>query len=239
MKKNFKILFVVLVTITGLVIITQAIVWFQAYNEEIKGQKTVESYLEEKYGQDFVVEKPIHKGYGFAVEGVLEAIAYPKDKPDLKFTATTNSQGSDDEYPGAFWQQQAYTYVKPIIEKVFEYVPEYTIQIIIYPSRDNPIKGALPDFSEALIKYQPQMGLLLTVMSRERIDISSKTLVAQRTHGIAENLKKLGVTYVSVDYRGPSGGGLSYKLGGPNYPELPPSQPKQIQELINLVKEGE
>lgn len=238
MKKNLKILFIVLTAIIGVGFIIQGIVWFNGNNEAVAGQKTIESYLEKKYNQDFVVEKPVHEGYGFAIEGVLKAVAYPKDRPYLKFSATTSSLTNSDEYPDAFWKEQARDYMKPIITTAFGYTPEYTVRVVVYRSKTNTVEGDLPPFTDALMKYKSQMGIILTVLSREEIDKLSKLHVAQRTHTIAEEVKKTGVSYVSLEYNGANGGGLRYKLGGPDYPDLPPSEQMQIDELVNQVREG-
>lgn len=238
MKKNFRILFVALAVIVGAFFVIGGIIWLQGYNDELKGQKTIESYLEQKYDQDFIVEKPIHKGYGFAIEGVLEAIAYPKSDPELKFIATTNSRGSSDEYPGAFWRKQAHDYLNTYVTKAFDYTPEYTVRVVTYVAKGNEIKGHLPSFTEALAKYKSQIGLTIEVTSRETISTADRALVARRTHEIAEGIKNIGVAYTSVEYFGANGGGLSYSLGGPDYPELRPSQSKSVQVLEALVKEG-
>ena len=42
-----------------------------------QAQATMKTYLRNKYKEEFVVEKPIRNGSGFAVRGWFEAVAYP------------------------------------------------------------------------------------------------------------------------------------------------------------------
>lgn len=53
----------------------------------------MKEYLQNKYRQEFVVEKPEHKGGGLAVEGHFDAVAYPKDDSALKFVVNKSSSG--------------------------------------------------------------------------------------------------------------------------------------------------
>ena len=45
--------------------------------EASQAQVTMKTYLHNKYKEEFVVEKPIRTGSGFAVRGWFEAVAYP------------------------------------------------------------------------------------------------------------------------------------------------------------------
>ncbi|MBF1033763.1 MAG: hypothetical protein HXL02_03285, partial [Candidatus Nanosynbacter sp.] len=56
-------------------------------------QADMKEYLQNKYRQEFVVEKPEHKGGGLAVEGHFDAVAYPKDDSALKFVVNKSSSG--------------------------------------------------------------------------------------------------------------------------------------------------
>ena len=42
-----------------------------------QAQATMKTYLHNKYKEEFIVEKPIRNGSGFAVRGWFEAVAYP------------------------------------------------------------------------------------------------------------------------------------------------------------------
>ena len=63
----------------------------------------MKEYLQNKYRQEFVVEKPEHKGGGLAVEGHFDAVAYPKDDSALKFVVNKSSSGIWDGYADKVW----------------------------------------------------------------------------------------------------------------------------------------
>ena len=50
-----------------------------------QAQATMRTYLRNKYKEEFVVEKPIRNGSGFAVRGWFEAVAYPVANKKLLF----------------------------------------------------------------------------------------------------------------------------------------------------------
>lgn len=69
-------------------------------------QKKMQTYLEEKYGEEFVVERPEYKNGGFGVEGIWVAHAYPKSDNQLKFMIDSNSYGTSDQYVAAIWSRE-------------------------------------------------------------------------------------------------------------------------------------
>lgn len=68
-------------------------------------QSEMKSYLEDKYGQEFVVERPKREGSGLGVEGTLAARAYPTDDSDLRFLVQSSSAGTEDYYLSSVWSR--------------------------------------------------------------------------------------------------------------------------------------
>lgn len=206
--------------------------------EDLKYQKAIETRLEERYNQDFVVGWPTQEGVDSG-GGWWKASAHPKDRPDLTFTTSVPAdlQGGSDGYPEVFWHQEASDYVKPVLTNIFGYTPEYTIQVGTYWSATTPIRGHLPSLVEGLKKYPQQISIGVKVTSREKINGSSKIQVAERTHCIAEELKNDGFVEIDVDYTGSTGGSLKYSLGGPPLTGYPYNEAKTIEQLTSLVEE--
>ena len=122
----------------------------------ISAQADMKEYLQNKYRQEFVVEKPEHKGGGFAVEGHFDAIAYPKDDKTIRFTVMSSSSGVSDGYAGAVWTSEERKRLQPVINKVFGERVQYEIDIqssMSVQTRDINISGRVPLFNNAADRY--------------------------------------------------------------------------------------
>ena len=228
-RKNFKILFIVLAVIAGICFSIQCVVWFNMHNEAIAGQKRLESYLEKKYNKGFVVEKPVHKGYGFGIEGSLVSVAYPEDNSNLKFKAWTSSLGSNDKYPEVLWKQQARDYLKPAVIEAFGYTPEFTVELFTANTEAPIIRGTLPPgFSDALSEYSDGISIVLTVLSQEDIS-ANETLAARRVYDLVKVLEKMNLFSFSVDYQ---------DSAGKEYDDENRDIVGSVEDILNSMKEG-
>ena len=76
-------------------------------------QADMKEYLQNNYRQEFVVEKPEHKGGGLAVEGSWTANAYKNS--DYKFLVHKGRKSYSDTYLSAFYNEQEAGSLRKII----------------------------------------------------------------------------------------------------------------------------
>jgi len=72
-----RVLYVIVVAIVVLLSVPW-LFYFKDVANVNNTQNDMREYLQNKYNQEFLVEKPERKGSGLAVEGHIDAIAYPK-----------------------------------------------------------------------------------------------------------------------------------------------------------------
>ena len=147
----------------------------------ISAQADMKEYLQNKYRQEFVVEKPEHKGGGFAVEGHFDAIAYPKDDKTIRFTVMSSSSGVSDGYAGAVWTSEERKRLQPVINKVFGERVQYEIDIqssMSVQTRDINISGRVPLFNNAADRYGKQIPYDITISELRNRDLSTQEKMA-------------------------------------------------------------
>lgn len=98
------------------------------------------SYLQHKYGEEFIVGPMRREGSGLGVEGSLVAKAHPKNNSSLEFDVSMNSYGKSDKYPNALWVREQAPNVEKHLRKIFGFIPTYRLEVGL--SFDN--KTALP-----------------------------------------------------------------------------------------------
>lgn len=119
-------------------------------------QQKMENYLESKYGQSFVVGWPEQEQHVIGIDGYRTAKAYPSEDPSVKFTVTTSSTTTTDDYPLSLWSEQESSRLQPIAKQSLgEYYKNISVNITERTSRDNriDITGDVPSFSESVGKY--------------------------------------------------------------------------------------
>lgn len=129
------------------------------------------SYLDKKYGQDFAVQNVRLEGAGFGVEGEIDADAYPKSDPSLKFII--GKPGGDwwknvysrDTFLEALWSKQADATVNAFLKKELPNADGHIV--IVQPTRklQDDINGYTPSFSEVQQKYAREFSYSLSVRS--------------------------------------------------------------------------
>lgn len=206
MRKNSKILFIVLAVLIGIGFLIQGIVWFNQYNEATDGQKKIEAYLEEKYDQDFVVERPTHEGYGFAIEGVLKAVAYPSRDPDLRFRAEISSGYTRDDYITVLWTDDATRYAAPIIEQIYGRNADYDVRV----STPTGNKAKTLDLSLKDALASSSVALTVTIRNENEIDPAEKRVIAERVYTLGQKLQQNGTPIFYIYYYGGQTSILSY-----------------------------
>ena len=143
-----------LMVLTAIVLGLVSILYLKAEVEASNTQAGMKGYLQYKYGQEFVVEKPKKNGGGLGVEGHLDAIAYPKADKTVRFTVISSSSGISDGYAGAVWTKSENERMAPIIRDIFgEHVHVYIEVKTSGTFRGNvPLSGSVPSFSDGAKK---------------------------------------------------------------------------------------
>ena len=94
-----------------------------------QAQATMKTYLRNKYKEEFVVEKPIRNGSGFAVRGWFEAVAYPVANKKLPFKVMMSLSDPWDDYVDTLWGMQEMARIKPMVDKIMTGSYVFTVDI--------------------------------------------------------------------------------------------------------------
>jgi hypothetical protein len=107
-------------------------------------------YLQNKYGQDFVVKNVHLQGSGLGVRGDWTADVYPKNNPSIKSQLSRvqgTSQYEHDTFLDVLWTHQAQKEVDQFIKQL-GYVKDYTLTISASSDFINSVHGSTPSFDE-------------------------------------------------------------------------------------------
>ena len=114
---------VLLLFVTPLILVTMIIGGFyiKFQLDVTNAQADMKEYLQNKYRQEFVVERPEYKHGGFGVNGIWMSQAYLVSNPKLKFDidcSYLNPSDCSDQYIAAIWSVQASRELESIIKEV-------------------------------------------------------------------------------------------------------------------------
>lgn len=129
--------------------------------EASQAQVTMKTYLHNKYKEEFVVEKPIRNGSGFAVRGWFEAVAYPVANKKLPFKVMMSLSDPWDDYVDTLWGMQEMARIKPMVDKIM--AGSYTSTVDIATGEiGNAVTDtkALPLFQEVAHKHKHSQSIL-------------------------------------------------------------------------------
>ena len=148
-----RMLYMIAIPIVIIVIIIAGL-YLKSNIEVNNAQVSMKEYLQNKYGREFVVEKPKKNGGGLGVEGHFDAVAYLKNDKTIRFTVMSSS-GISDGYAGAVWTKSENERMMPIIRDIFGEHVHVDIEIKTSGTfRGNvPISGSIPSFSNGAKKY--------------------------------------------------------------------------------------
>lgn len=142
------------------------------YKDTLDRLSEMTQYLNNKYGQEFVVKNYRIEGSGLGVEGDPTADAYPKNDPTLKFRiwdygdVKKRTHLFGDDYLGERWEREYSEEIKEelysILNKKIEY--EVTIGINSSVSHNVKYKDNIPSFSEYKSKNNKKDLLLELVI---------------------------------------------------------------------------
>lgn len=156
--------------IVAIIIILTAIplaIHAATYLEHAKAQKDMTHYLQNKYGQEFVVEWPKRRASGLGVEGYLASIAYLAADRHLAFEVQTSSTGTWDNYIDRLWSNQASRDIKREIDSIMQGVPYVHRVTIGSQAVQKYLTAPLPNLSTVINEYGEQVVYVLEVESQE------------------------------------------------------------------------
>ena len=132
-----------------------------------QAQATMKTYLRNKYKEEFVVEKPIRNGSGFAVRGWFEAVAYPVANKKLLFKVMMSLSDPWDDYVDTLWGMQEMARIKPMVDKIIAGSYASTVDIAT-GEIGNAITDtkALPLFQEVAHKHSQSILYKLEVTAQ-------------------------------------------------------------------------
>lgn len=157
----------------GVVIIIAALInmQLQLHKELEDAQKDMQLYLQQRYNQEFVVERPERSGGGFAVEGRLESIAYPRNDPSLKFTVIRSRTYRADGYVGVVWEREERQRLEPELRAIFgaDIKIQLTIRTFGTARGTLPINGAIPSFGNGARQYKQAILYTLQITTSSQL----------------------------------------------------------------------
>jgi len=103
------------------------------------------TYLEEKYNNDFVIEKI---SFDILHGGTYHAYAHAKDNPSVTFYVGQNpsTKETEDSYHYGNWEKQANEQLGPIVEKLFPDNFNYAVQIFEMENNNDAEGPETPSF---------------------------------------------------------------------------------------------
>lgn len=164
-------------------------------------------YLNEKYGQAFVVENVRVSGAGLGVKGSWRADAYPKSDPSLKFEIR-RSQTTNEIYYETFlqtlWTRQGSGDVEAFLSKELPSNEGYFLEIkpgspgnVLYDS----IQGDTPTLSEILEKNKDKIVYTLSVRSAVATNSEEPSAIQlENALKVVKFVKEKGINISSVRY---------------------------------------
>lgn len=191
-----------------LVVLGGLVWWFFGGRVAMDTQKSMESYLEDKYKKNFSVGKPRLTGAGLAVTGSYRAQAHPIDDPTLEFEVGKHEDQEKffDGYTGAVWVREEKPKVEALLRSLYgETIPEFRLKThIATDAAPDPIRGNVPGIDEAIKQYKDQFFYSLSLSG-----LTVSTMSSDEKESIRTKFKAL---YEYVMGRGASKSYLSFMI---------------------------
>ena len=118
--KVYKLL-IALCSLVILIVAIAIVLHIKNENKISNTQNGMSEYLNNKYKEDFKVERPEYKHGGFGVNGIWMSQAYLVSNPKLKFDidcSYLNPSDCSDQYIAAIWSVQASKELEAIVKEV-------------------------------------------------------------------------------------------------------------------------
>lgn len=194
-KKTIKIF-----TITTLIVICAALVFIFSGGLNMVEQKRMESYLKDRYREDFKVINIRTEGSGLGVRGEIKADANPKNNPSVKFTVSSKSDGYDDTYPTVLWsvqgREEVELFLTENIGKSIEFILDIGPKTILRQGGINHERipaGKIVPVDKALSKYGNVLIYSLSVKNKSSAESISGDDHLKLAYSIVQFVKSKGI----------------------------------------------
>ena len=176
--------------------------WFLLGGSTIGTRMGMQAYLSDKYDKSFDVDPPRLTDYGYGVGGTWRAIARPAEDKEMAFEVVQHDNGQyGDRYPGAVWSKAETKVVESFLKTVFAIVPEFEVDTHTTTVGPDPIRGAVPSFSEAVGLYGEEMTYSIIIKIRSSaLSEPDKQYHREQVEKLAAYVQRSGVTNPSVRY---------------------------------------
>lgn len=196
----------------GLAVIGVAVFFILGGN--MAGERVkMEKYLNDKYGQEFVVENISETGVSLGGKGAWKADAYPKVDPSLRFEirrSQTTGEITLDKFLQTLWTKQASEDVEAFLAKQLPENDGYFLQVTAgspVGSFYESIQGETPNLDDMLEKHKDILSYTLSVRAVSNLasaePTSERLNEALKVINFAKGLN-IDETSVGYAYRDPS-----------------------------------
>lgn len=163
-------------------------------------QSSMEKYLQDKYGKEFIVEKPQRRASGFGVEGYFESVATPVHDGSLDFSVIYTEHSITDNYPGAVWSKSETSRLQPVIDSYFGSNLDFSVEIKTSGTLRGSlyIKGNIVPFGEAAKIYGHKIVYRLGIHTKDTIDDTNRGYIASKIHDFIKHEVNLDTDVIFV-----------------------------------------
>ena len=196
--KVYKLL-IALCSLVILIVAIAIVLHIKNENKISNTQNGMSEYLNNKYKEDFKVERPEYKHGGFGVNGIWMSQAYLVSNPKLKFDidcSYLNPSDCSDQYIAAIWSVQASRELESIVKEVNTNSNGYkadSVRAEIVLSED------LVDSVNKQSKYEDNKTKDKGFLYRLIIDAPNDSQKASYIFKIVDKLREEGVYSVKID----------------------------------------
>lgn len=205
-----------------ILLIIAGLVFYWSFGERMIEKTQMESYLKDKYGQEFVVEDVHVTGTGLGMKGAWTAEAYPKLDSSIKFRidrSQTTDTISVDQFLEKLWSKQGSAEVEAFLAEEFPNNEGYVLKITPgspVSSWYKSIQGETPNLAKVLKEHPDHLSYSLSV--RDVVMAEGETPSTTQLNNalkVVNFVKSKGATseaYINYGYRDASY--ISYNHAG-------------------------
>ncbi|PRX39845.1 hypothetical protein CLV97_1193 [Planifilum fimeticola] len=167
---------------------------FYPSEDPAKVQKEIIRYLENKYGQEFVVVREAKYNYEL---GEFSLIAHPKGNKRVTFVGyKSKNRGYFDTYPVALWSKQSEDEIKPLIDQLYparerwEFTSDVGTNESLYEELDHK---NLPDYQEIRKQHPDKMRSIVDIFLFKDLNESNKDEELEKAFQLIEFFREKGI----------------------------------------------